>query len=164
MTTATLTRNLPGVRAANEKSCIDCGRPHQRYAALCDRCGYAALPVNVRRDRTRAKSATRKRHILENGGPGVPPKRLKEIRSGSSCSYCPAPAVEVDHIWAISRGGPDIEENITAACLRCSRSKGSKLLTEWSWERVVYGLLHSEKVGRELARLSAEDVPDPLAA
>jgi hypothetical protein len=50
-----------------------------------------------------------------------------------TCQYCGLAgiALECDHIVPISRGGSNDIENLTTACMRCNRSKGSKTLEEW---------------------------------
>lgn len=39
--------------------------------------------------------------------------------------------LEMDHIVPESRGGATTVSNITLACRRCNRSKGTKTLEEW---------------------------------
>lgn len=60
--------------------------------------------------------------------------REKDIldRDGNRCKYCGKKAEGLDHVVPISRGGADCPENVVACCVVCNRSKGSKLLTEWS--------------------------------
>lgn len=144
MTTSTLTR-----------PCIDCGKENRAWSYRCDACRYAALPAEVKREREKAKKDARKRWVKENGGPGVSKAEKREIRESSQCVWCGGPADETDHLFPLSRGGPDDVSGIVASCGRCNRSRGNKLLTEWEWARVCHGLMRSEKVGRELARLSS---------
>ncbi len=47
-------------------------------------------------------------------------------RDGWVCSYCGQDAKEVDHIIPVAHGGTDDEANLTAACVKCNRSKGTK--------------------------------------
>jgi 5-methylcytosine-specific restriction endonuclease McrA len=47
-------------------------------------------------------------------------------RDGWVCSYCGQDATEVDHIIPVKHGGTDDEANLTAACVKCNRSKGTK--------------------------------------
>ena len=44
------------------------------------------------------------------------------------CSYCAAPADQVDHIEPVARGGANHWTNLTAACRRCNRAKSDKPL------------------------------------
>lgn len=44
------------------------------------------------------------------------------------CSYCGAPADELDHIEPRARGGEDGWENLAAVCDRCNQSKGARSL------------------------------------
>jgi 5-methylcytosine-specific restriction endonuclease McrA len=47
------------------------------------------------------------------------------------CCYCGEQATCLDHVFPISRGGPDIASNLVASCGPCNSSKGSKLINEW---------------------------------
>ena len=55
------------------------------------------------------------------------------------CRYCGTPLEgegEVDHLTPISRGGSNDASNLTLACLRCNREKGSKTFDEYlEWRR-----------------------------
>lgn len=48
-------------------------------------------------------------------------------RDGFKCGYCgrtpPAVVLEADHIDPVSKGGPDIIENLITACFDCNRGK-----------------------------------------
>lgn len=48
-----------------------------------------------------------------------------------TCAYCANPATDLDHVIPISRGGPDTESNLVAACKSCNCSKGNKTIEEW---------------------------------
>lgn len=50
---------------------------------------------------------------------------------GETCSYCPALATEVDHVWPLRLGGSNDASNLVPACRQCNRSKGAKPLAEW---------------------------------
>lgn len=54
-------------------------------------------------------------------------------RDNYTCAYCGARGVrlEVDHIVAVSRGGSHGDDNLTAACVPCNRSKGNKTVEVW---------------------------------
>lgn len=52
------------------------------------------------------------------------------------CAYCGAPASDIDHIDAISRGGPHSWENLTAACRSCNVSKYNEPLLGFLLRRV----------------------------
>lgn len=76
-----------------------------------------------------------------------------------ACAYCGEPATHDDHVWPLARGGPDGEANIAPACGPCNLSKSTKLLTEWDPVRVAHGLVASEAVAAEYARLLAGGQP-----
>lgn len=46
------------------------------------------------------------------------------------CSYCPSPAVTIDHIVPLSRGGTNDWWNLTGACKSCNSSKGTRHLLQ----------------------------------
>lgn len=53
-------------------------------------------------------------------------------RDGHRCVYCgSAERLECDHVIPIARGGGNDAANLATACLKCNRSKGSKILSEW---------------------------------
>lgn len=54
-------------------------------------------------------------------------------RDGHVCTYCGSTEqLECDHIVPVSRGGGNDLMNLTTACRSCNRSKGDKLVSEWS--------------------------------
>lgn len=60
-------------------------------------------------------------------------------RDGHSCIYCDAPALHLDHLIPIARGGPDTPDNVAAACARCNKRKGKKTPSEFLriWARAA---------------------------
>lgn len=43
------------------------------------------------------------------------------------CAYCGVmPAMGVDHVLALSRGGTNTIENLVPACLKCNQQKGAR--------------------------------------
>jgi 5-methylcytosine-specific restriction endonuclease McrA len=42
----------------------------------------------------------------------------------------------IDHVIPISRGGAHIPDNLVACCAYCNSSRGSKLISEWTWKSV----------------------------
>ncbi len=159
MTPATLTTRPMESTSTPEtgngaKTCPRCNRQHYAWSHTCDRCRYNALSPDERQLRRRAKWLARRDRITA-GGSKVTGAELREIRNSGPCVYCgTAVATETDHIWPLSRGGPDSPENIVPVCGSCNRSKGTKLLTEWQREKVARGLLASEKVKDEIIRLT----------
>ncbi|WP_261555539.1 HNH endonuclease [Frankia tisae] len=139
------------------KTCPSCGREHFAWSATCDTCRYRALPADVRRARERQKWQHRQARI-KSGGSRVSRAARRAIRASGLCVYCGALADETDHLWPLSRGGPDSPENLVPCCGRCNRSKGQKLLNEWTeWDRVARGLFFSERVQQEISRLISEE-------
>ena len=55
-------------------------------------------------------------------------------RDDYTCAYCGTRGgrLECDHIVPVSRGGGNDLENLTTACFSCNRSKGTKLVEEWT--------------------------------
>ena len=49
-------------------------------------------------------------------------------RDGHRCQYCGTtrPPITVDHVIPRSQGGPDVWENLVAACIRCNNAKGDR--------------------------------------
>ena len=47
------------------------------------------------------------------------------------CTYCPAPATQVDHVVPLALGGTNYIGNLMPACAPCNRAKGDNLLIEW---------------------------------
>lgn len=58
-------------------------------------------------------------------------------RDGEKCAYCgtETPPFHLDHIYPVSRGGANHEDNLTVACGPCNFSKRDKLLEDWLAER-----------------------------
>lgn len=48
-----------------------------------------------------------------------------------TCTYCDAPAVEIDHIVPITKGGTGERENLTPCCRSCNARKGNLYLAEF---------------------------------
>jgi 5-methylcytosine-specific restriction endonuclease McrA len=59
-------------------------------------------------------------------------KRIFE-RDNYTCTYCGARSgeLECDHVYPVSRGGNNSDNNLTTACKKCNRDKGSKTVEEW---------------------------------
>jgi 5-methylcytosine-specific restriction endonuclease McrA len=80
-----------------------------------------------------------------------------DILNSGTCVYCGAEPTHVDHVWALSRGGPHCAWNLVPSCARCNQSKGGKLLSELrsrTWlQRIEHALGVSESVRREWVRL-----------
>jgi hypothetical protein len=73
-------------------------------------------------------------HNSRSSGAWLTLRAIVFARDHYTCRYCSISSVrlECDHVIPVSRGGKTKLENLVAACLPCNRSKGSKLLSEWS--------------------------------
>jgi 5-methylcytosine-specific restriction endonuclease McrA len=112
---------------------------------------YNRAHGQAKRNRNRAKQ-----HGCEIA-PDVSAKTYVRIMAGDpACTYCPASATTVDHIWPFDLYGAETDENLVPAYGNCNSSKKAKPLARWEWERVEYGVAHSPKVAAELARLVVE--------
>lgn len=54
----------------------------------------------------------------------------RQILNLDPCSYCGEPSGTIDHIVPLIKGGENDWLNLTAACLSCNSSKGTKSLLE----------------------------------
>jgi len=54
-------------------------------------------------------------------------------RDDHLCVYCGVRADTIDHVRPRSRGGLHVWTNVVAACARCNRRKGDRLLSELGW-------------------------------
>lgn len=52
-------------------------------------------------------------------------------RDNYKCAYCKGYAACADHVLPKSKGGPDIENNLVAACNSCNSKKGNKFTVEY---------------------------------
>jgi 5-methylcytosine-specific restriction endonuclease McrA len=151
------TRLCP-VCIAPERTCESCGRTFKSTNVRCNTCRWVSLPLEVRKAQAASRSSARRELILAAEGAGsVPPQVYAAIRASGPCAYCGQPARTVDHVWPLSRGGPEREDNLVPACMFCNVSKGNRLLTEWyRADLVAHGVDHSVRVAAEYARLTSE--------
>lgn len=61
---------------------------------------------------------------------GIIRRRILE-KYNYTCAYCGDEANHVDHVFPVTRGGTDDDDNLVAACRDCNLSKGKKTLEEW---------------------------------
>ena len=69
-------------------------------------------------------------------------------KTNGRCSYCGAPAQEIDHIIPKANGGTDSSYNLTPACRSCNQMKSNKTLKE-------FGKL----VGKDFSHLAPKKLP-----
>jgi 5-methylcytosine-specific restriction endonuclease McrA len=91
----------------------------------------------------------------------LPRKVYLAILASGPCVYCGDPAVSIDHVRPLSRGGLETEGNLVPACAHCNSTKHARLLTEWDPVRVAYGAVHSPAVAAELDREMAQVLMPP---
>ena len=74
------------------------------------------------------------RVLLGAGQRRIPPVMRAWVmrRDSHTCSYCPAPAQEIDHVVPWEQGGPTALFNLVAACQPCNRQKGNRTPVEWA--------------------------------
>jgi 5-methylcytosine-specific restriction endonuclease McrA len=87
--------------------------------------GYKQNPETKRRN----KMTYIARKLQVHSEPYCPKEILKKFEF--KCVYCTNEATCLDHVIPLSRGGPDMEINLVAACRSCNTSKSNKLLHEW---------------------------------
>ena len=84
------------------------------------------------RDQSKLNSHARRARIAaaQQGDPEAFRDYVAILRN-DPCAYCGAPAEVVDHIDAISSGGTNAWDNLTAACRACNSSKHARPLLLW---------------------------------
>jgi len=107
------------------------------------RAKYAAKYPDKILARAHQSASTRRMRMLGIVGDPIRVRELKKHFNDSQnrgdnvfCSYCTIPVrkgnvIWYDHVIPVSKGGPDIPENIVPACRRCNISKRDKLLRDW---------------------------------
>lgn len=67
--------------------------------------------------------------------------KIKSLHRERFCHWCCAPLTtetrEIDHVIPVSRGGRHAPDNLVAACQTCNRSKGDRLISEWTWKEAA---------------------------
>lgn len=118
------------------------GKPHG--CKICHREKERERPYNA--DRHRAYAAAHRSKInaryylwravnrpsrsdIRRGGPGA--MEYARLIINDPCSYCGAPATEIDHIVAVANGGVSNWENLAAACRQCNTRKRTQDLLQF---------------------------------
>ena len=69
-----------------------------------------------------------RRQAIDNGV-----REIIWIRDGGRCGYCGRTGeMQIDHIFPISKGGDDHQDNLVLACRPCNAAKRDKL--PWNFE------------------------------
>jgi 5-methylcytosine-specific restriction endonuclease McrA len=64
-----------------------------------------------------------------------------------SCAYCgEVHALTVDHITALSKGGPNTISNIVPACSRCNSSKNASEIVSWFTNQSFYEQIRLQRI------------------
>lgn len=79
------------------------------------------------------RASQHRRRACENGATSGPVDEAAIFERDGMCMYCGAThkKLTLDHIVALSNGGPHCVDNVVAACGQCNRSKYTKPLEEW---------------------------------
>ena len=103
---------------------------------------YQKLYLKLNPEKFRAASLRRRASKISNSTQqqidSANRKIIKMLESEfSTCPYCKksfkTSAMDVDHIFPLSKGGSHSAENIAMACPKCNGSKGDKILfVEWT--------------------------------
>ena len=74
---------------------------------------------------------------MRRGGKSVEAAEYASLIERDPCSYCGAPATQIDHIEPVTRGGSNEWYNLTAACKACNSGKRDKPLLIWLAKRAA---------------------------
>jgi 5-methylcytosine-specific restriction endonuclease McrA len=101
-----------------------------------------------RRTLRQAAWQRRKARLLNAKGDATPEAIAARFAYyGNCCAYCGWPEdLSIEHVIPLSRGGTNWPANRRPACGLCNRSKGARLLSEWSprWATVTYEVPQDE--------------------
>jgi 5-methylcytosine-specific restriction endonuclease McrA len=135
-------------QAPNHVVCGDCRSQRQRARVNA----HAASPARRELARERAKRwakanperaaacsarQTVRRRARQRLVPVEDTAEYRRILGGDPCSYCGGTMQHVDHIDALSRGGGDVEDNLTASCRSCNSAKWAKPLLVYLLDRTA---------------------------
>jgi 5-methylcytosine-specific restriction endonuclease McrA len=101
--------------------CLDCSRPIPKRPGKTGRCPECSREEQRRRDARRGTPAER--------GYDQRWRRMRKLvldRDGWICHWCGRPAISVDHVQPLARGGARLDTFNVVACCR------SQLAT-WRW-------------------------------
>jgi 5-methylcytosine-specific restriction endonuclease McrA len=102
---------------------------------ICKTCTRAKKQAyqQTKKGRLAARKRTQKRRARKNNviTEDIDVQKIYDFY-GNRCVYCgKIEDLTLDHIVAISVGGPHIESNLVVACKSCNSSKGAKPVAEW---------------------------------
>jgi len=101
--------------------------------------GKAACKIRIDRykktpkGKLQVRKDVRKRRALKLGATvGPVDEQAVYDFCGNKCAYCGSKEdLSLDHVIALSQGGPHCESNLLVACIPCNSSKGIKPVAEW---------------------------------
>lgn len=95
------------------------------------------LPKWRKENPERAREISNRRRARKSSGWQDCTAKMVELGLKRFCHYCCVQLTTVnrtvDHVTSLARGGIHQPDNLVAACKSCNSSKGSKLLSEWTW-------------------------------
>lgn len=96
--------------------------------------------MRYRQNRELYRQYLRQRRARKRGGIPITltqiHNRIKEC--GDQCVYCGAEYSHIDHVYAISRGGHDILNNLVPACAICNLTKQTIEWRKWYHRQSFY--------------------------
>jgi 5-methylcytosine-specific restriction endonuclease McrA len=116
--------------------CLDCHKiipkpPSSSHKA--GRCPDCARRHQQRRDAARGTAAQR--------GYDADWRKVRVLvlnRDGWCCHYCGAPAITVDHVVPLARGGARLDPfNLVACCRSCNARRGGAARRGAAWSRLL---------------------------
>ena len=94
-----------------------------------------ALPVDVLRARRRVDASARRARMVGAETDGIVSIEALRGRDGDNCAYCDerlaVPAMTLDHVLPLSRGGSHTMDNAVLACRPCNSQKHARTPEEW---------------------------------
>ncbi|MEB3275792.1 MAG: HNH endonuclease signature motif containing protein [Cyanobacteriota bacterium] len=104
---------------------------------------------------TREKSKRRKAQARGQTPLQIPVAAIKRrfAEFGNSCAYCSITGdMNLEHVIAISKGGPHDIGNIVPACFSCNMSKGTKPMEQWYRQQPFFNEVRLQQIRRVMRR------------
>lgn len=81
------------------------------------------------------------------------------------CYMCGGPYEEIEHVWCLDSGGPDVPRNTLPSCWQCNRGqggKGTQMLLTYLWGR--YGATEASAILRKVVGWGVWPFDQPYVA